>query len=193
MSIDCGIGTDSSYYEPSTGLLYVSDGQFIDSGSNVKVSSKYINSTLPPQYQTVRSFPTGYRNCYTLPNVTMGQKYYIRASFMYGNYDGLNSVQPNKSLQFDLHIGVNPWMTVNITDASQAYRFEAATVAPASLIWLCLVNTGHGTPFISILEIRPLTKTLYPYVSDNQSISFEFHLNFGPTNETIRYVIIICA
>ncbi|KAJ1689484.1 hypothetical protein LUZ63_013639 [Rhynchospora breviuscula] len=106
---------------------------------------------------------------------------------MYGNYDGLNSAQPNQSLLFDLYIGVNPWMTVNITDASKAYWFEAATVAPTSFIWLCLVNTGQGTPFISILEIRPLTKNLYPYVSDNQSIAFELHLNYGPTNQTIRY------
>ncbi|CAA6667505.1 unnamed protein product [Spirodela intermedia] len=48
----------------------------------------------------LRSFPNGTRNCYTLSPVQSGDRYLIRAGFLYGNYDGRGSPPI-----FDLHIG----------------------------------------------------------------------------------------
>ena len=62
-------------------------------------------------YRDVRSFVDGVCNCYTLRSLAVGLKYLLRASFMYGNYDGLN--QPPV---FDLYIGINLWKTVNVLD-----------------------------------------------------------------------------
>ncbi|KAJ3695106.1 hypothetical protein LUZ60_000483 [Juncus effusus] len=185
VSIDCG--SDGNYIDAVTNISYSSDDQYIDTGINYKIASNYINYSLPRQDETVRSFPSGDRNCYTL-NVVEGNKYLIRASFLYGNYDEQESLESNKSLLFDLHIGSNLWRSVNISHAYVEYSFELISVALADLMWVCLINTGQGIPFISALELRPLTGGLYPYAMANQSNAFLFRYNYGPTtNEIIRY------
>ncbi|XP_072979118.1 putative leucine-rich repeat receptor-like protein kinase At2g19210 [Typha angustifolia] len=189
ISIDCGITSGSRYNDTKTQLEYISDDQFIATGTNYDIANNYKTSSVAVQNLNVRSFPEGARNCYTLKPAIQEHKYLIRASFMYGNYDGLRMGQDKNLILFDLHIGVNFWKTVNITDAFQEYRFEAITVALADFIQVCLINTNTGTPFISSLEMRPLKSNLYPAANASQSIALFFRNNVASTSTTplIRY------
>ncbi|KAJ3684848.1 hypothetical protein LUZ61_014012 [Rhynchospora tenuis] len=185
ISIDCGAPSGTTYKD-STGIFYVSDDSYIETGKIFKIDTKYTSTS--NQASTLRSFPNGTRNCYTLRDVTKGAKYLVRATFLYGNYDGKQIVQSSTPLQFDLYIDVSLWRTVNITDASSEYSYEVVTVASNNFIWVCLVDIKAGTPFISALELRPLRDNLYPYAFPNQSNAILFRLNYGPTNSvTIRY------
>ncbi|XP_031268923.1 LRR receptor-like serine/threonine-protein kinase IOS1 [Pistacia vera] len=128
----------------------------------------------------VRSFPEGKRNCYRL-NLTKGGKYLIRASFLYGNYDGLNKLP-----QFDLYLGPNLWETVKILNASTATFPEIIHVVALDYLHVCLVNTGSGTPFISALELRPLRSTAYK--TQTGSLEHFLRLDMGSTSSrTFRY------
>ncbi|XP_020264928.1 probable LRR receptor-like serine/threonine-protein kinase At1g05700 isoform X2 [Asparagus officinalis] len=187
ISIDCGIEKDRFYYDDSTGIPYTSDAQFIDSGVNNNISQDYITNSLPAQLLSLRSFPSGSRNCYTL-SVSSGVKYLLRASFLYGNYDGLNNAEPDNPMLFDLVLGVNLWKTINISDASIIYTAEALTVAEFDLISVCLVDTNSGTPFISLLELRALKTSLYPAVNASSSLVLCRRLNVGSSkNQLHRY------
>ncbi|RWW74049.1 hypothetical protein BHE74_00018014 [Ensete ventricosum] len=182
ISIDCG-NANSKYLDPITKMSYVSDDQFIDAGSNFDVSPEYINSTVPVKELNLRSFPEGLRNCYRLKNVSQNRAYLVRATFMYGNYDGKNS-SPTK---FDLHIGVNHWKTIVVSDPSAIYTVEALSYATANLTSVCLINTGSGTPFISSLEMRPLKEGYYgEYVNASQSVVLVTRRNMG-ASDTVRF------
>uniref|UniRef100_M8BB05 Malectin-like domain-containing protein n=1 Tax=Aegilops tauschii TaxID=37682 RepID=M8BB05_AEGTA len=101
---DCGFPGTTSYVDSTTELSYAPDAAFIDAGSNHNISVEYMKpqSLLSKRYHDLRRFPDGTRNCYTLRSLVPGLKYLIRATFLYGNYDGLNGMP-----LFDLHIGVN--------------------------------------------------------------------------------------
>ncbi|CAB4315340.1 unnamed protein product [Prunus armeniaca] len=107
ISIDCGLAGNSSYAEKTTGINYISDETFIDTGERKSILPEYSNRYQQP-YTSLRSFPEGKRNCYEI-NVTDGCKYLIRSSFVYGNYDGQNKVP-----KFDLHLGANLWSMVKL-------------------------------------------------------------------------------
>ncbi|XP_073007771.1 probable LRR receptor-like protein kinase At1g51890 isoform X2 [Typha latifolia] len=107
---------------------------------------------------------------------------------MYGNYDGKNSLRNNIPLLFDLYIGVNLWKTVNISDPSSRFTYEAITVTLGDFVSVCLIRTGSWIPFISLLELRPLKSTLYPAASSSSNIVFSARRNFGEkTDKIIRY------
>ncbi|VAI55443.1 unnamed protein product [Triticum turgidum subsp. durum] len=141
--------------------------------------------SLAKRYSNLRFFPHGPRNCYTLRSLVMGNKYLVRASFYYGNYDGLG-----KPPVFDLYLGTNYWHEVNYSDAGAFNWMDIILVAPTDYLQVCLVNKGMGNPFVSGLDLRPLNTTLYPEVNASQSLvlvnSNRFHM--GPTdNSIIRY------
>ena len=154
ISIACGAPANSSFTEDTTGINYISDATFIDSGVSKSVSA-VIKATDQQQVWNVRSFPQGNRNCYTI-NVTASTKYLIRATFMYGNYDGKGNLP-----QFDLYLGPNKWDTVKVLNSSISLVKELIDVPSRNYIHVCLVNTGSGTPFISAIELRPLKNTTY--------------------------------
>ncbi|KAK1684508.1 hypothetical protein QYE76_045356 [Lolium multiflorum] len=187
ISIDCGLSEQRSYVDGTSKLPYSSDDGFIDDGSNYNVSAEYTDlaySRLYPQVLNLRSFPgpPGRRGCYTLSSFVAGtSKYLIRATFMYGNYDGLN-----KPPVFDLYLGVNFWKTVNISKPDVMDVGEVIAYIPADSVQVCLVNTGSGTPFISSLELRPLEDTLYPLANSTQGLSLIGRYNFGG-DYLIRY------
>ncbi|CAA6674839.1 unnamed protein product [Spirodela intermedia] len=52
----------------------------------------------------------------------------------------------------------------------QFNRLEIIAVAPAESIQVCLVDTGGGTPFVSMLELRPLLYSMYPMANQSQSL-----------------------
>ncbi|XP_078149608.1 putative LRR receptor-like serine/threonine-protein kinase At1g51880 isoform X2 [Carex rostrata] len=167
LSIDCGLSVNSSYIDSETKLTYVSDEQFIDTGVTSQISSSYIISNSPlKELETVRSFPTGIRNCYTLRSMTVGFKYLIRATFYYANYDNLN-----KPPTFDIYLGIDFWDTVEtFNDGDTFYYHEIIVLAAANYIQVCLVNKNLGNPFISSLHLRQLNSKIYQFANATQSL-----------------------
>ncbi|XP_062109145.1 putative leucine-rich repeat receptor-like protein kinase At2g19210 isoform X2 [Humulus lupulus] len=150
ISIDCGKSDVSSYTDEKTSIVYSSDEKFIETGVNREIAPAYRVSSQDQQLWNLRFFPEGIRNCYNLnPSLGKGNKYLIRARFLYGNYDGENKIP-----KFDLHLGVELWKTVSIDGMSSALDLEIIHTLSSDHIYVCLVNTGYGTPFISALEIR---------------------------------------
>jgi len=187
LSIDCGMGANySGNTDKSTGIVYVSDEPYTDAGENRRIAPDH-EGRLAPRYLTLRSFPSGLRNCYALPTVA-GTKYLVRVEFAYGNYDGDNS----SYLEFDLYLGANFWETFYMgplaTSSSNYYPREAIFVAWAGWVPLCLVNTGRGTPFVNVVELMPLGAGLYPQVAPGLIISMYSREDMG-ANVSTWYVL----
>ena len=161
ISIDCGAEED--YLDRNTGISYKTDKDFISTGKNMFVAPEY---NLPTRFKnSVRTFPEGKRNCYTLkPRQGKNQNYYVRAFFYYGNYDSKNKTQ-----MFDLYLGVNRWATVdiNVEDMFTTYS-DIIHYSVTDTIYVCLVNTGSGVPFINGLDLRFMNDS--PYRSMNGSL-----------------------
>ncbi|KAH9665575.1 protein kinase domain-containing protein [Citrus sinensis] len=182
ISIDCGIPHDSSYTDKITGINYVSDSTFIDTGVINNISSEYSsNKTLERQFLNVRSFPEGIRNCYTLKPSSGDVKFLIRARFMYGNYDGQNIIP-----SFSLLLEADVWDSVNLKDASGIVTKEIIHAPKKNYMYVCLVNTGSGTPFISALELRPLKNSTYETQSGSLLLYGRWDVG-STTSEAIRY------
>ncbi|EOY26999.1 Leucine-rich repeat protein kinase family protein, putative [Theobroma cacao] len=179
ISLDCGLPRDSNYTETTTGLNYSSDASFIDTGLSRSILPEF-RTNVQQQMWYVRSFPGGPRNCYNF-RLQTGNKYLIRASFMYGNYDS-----QDKALAFDLHLGPNLWFSVRLENASTFINTEIIHVLSSNNLYVCLVNTGNGTPFISALELRHLMNSIYK--TQTGSLDLFARLDIGSKdNETIRY------
>ncbi|KAK0597961.1 hypothetical protein LWI29_030248 [Acer saccharum] len=184
ISIDCGLPENSAYTDKKTGINYTSDVTFTDTGVSYNISSEYNRDTLEQPFLTVRSFPEGMKNCYTLKPAVGYIKFLIRASFMYGNYDG-----QSKLPSFDLLLGADVWDSVELSDASTIVSKEIIHVPPTNYVDVCLGNKGSGTPFISSLELRPLVNSSYPS-NLGTSLLLYSRLDVGSTaedNETYRF------
>nr|CAB3453198.1 unnamed protein product [Digitaria exilis]CAB3486675.1 unnamed protein product [Digitaria exilis] len=183
LSIDCGLDDEyGGYTDKFTGFVYVSDSGYVDAGENREVAYEPLGSFNTRQ-RTLRSFPSGVRNCYALPTVA-GTKYLARMTFWYGNYDGKNM----STVEFDLHLGANRWDTVTVYgNDTSGVTYEALFVAWASWAPACLVNTGRGTPFVSVVELRPLPASLYAAVSPGKSMSMYNRWNVGANGTFLRY------
>jgi Malectin-like domain len=183
LSIDCGLSGASSYNDSSNGLTYVSDENLIDTGVSSNISSSIMTQygdTYFREYLTVRYFPSGTRNCYTIRSLTVGLNYLMRATFLYGNYDG-----KDKPPIFDIYLGVNFWHTVNAT--SESYP-EIIFTAPADFVQVCLLNTSRGIPFISSLHLRQFNKSMYAYVNSSTSLILVRRNNLGGSSFVTRSV-----
>ncbi|GMI82110.1 IMPAIRED OOMYCETE SUSCEPTIBILITY 1 [Hibiscus trionum] len=180
ISLDCGLSEDSSYTDSTTGIDYISDEPYIRTGITKRISSEY-SSVYQRMYGTVRSFPQGDQNCY---NFTLGKgdKYIIRASFLYGNYDGENTVP-----QFDIRFGPNLWATVYLDNTSRSW--EIIHVLESKYSYVCFVNTGNGVPFVSVLELRLLPNTtIYTTQFQTESLSLWRRLDVGlPSDGFLRF------
>ncbi|XP_044977391.1 leucine-rich repeat receptor-like serine/threonine-protein kinase At2g14510 [Hordeum vulgare subsp. vulgare] len=189
VNIDCGWTNSSAYIDNTTRMVYRFDGESVKGGLNHEISEGFMADAANEQQTTLRSFPDGSRNCYTLSSI-IGKKFLVRALFTYGNYDGLNKSMDGSPFLFGLHIGVNFWESVNLTntDPSDTIWKEVITVAPSNAVSVCLINFGSGTPFISALELRPLEDTMYPFVNTSVSISNFERFRFGNVTDPItRY------
>ncbi|KAF3489734.1 hypothetical protein F2Q69_00054929 [Brassica cretica] len=163
VSVDCGIPDDSSYNDETTDIKYVSDAAFVESGTIHSIDTQFQTSSLEKQFQNVRSFPEGKRNCYDVqPPRGKGFKYLIRTRFMYGNYDKLG-----KAPEFDLYLGVNLWDSVALDNATTIITKEIIHTLRSDHVHVCLVDKAKGTPFLSVLELRLLKSDTYetPYDS----------------------------
>ena len=186
VNIDCGWTNSSAYIDNTTRIVYRFDGESVEGGLSHEISEEFMAGAANEQQKTLRSFPDGPRNCYTLASI-IGKKYLLRALFTYGNYDGLNKTMDGSPFLFGLHIGVNFWESVNLTntDPSDTVWKEVITVAPSNAVSVCLINFGSGTPFISALELRPLEDTMYPFVNTSVSISYFQRFRFGNITDPI--------
>ena len=174
ISLDCGrLPINHSYAEPSTGIIYVSDAAYVASGESKSVEPRY-SEVSQEQAAFVRTFTDGGpRHCYSI-GVARDARYLIRASFLYGNYDGLNRLP-----QFDIHVGVSLWETITIEAVGLNVIKDVVHVATREVLSVCLVDTGSGTPFISALELRPLKNDTY--VTPSGSLSLYLRGDVGST------------
>eukprot|EP00261_Vitis_vinifera_P023137 XP_010654895.1 PREDICTED: putative leucine-rich repeat receptor-like protein kinase At2g19210 [Vitis vinifera] len=182
ISIDCGV--DEGYLDNTTNIFYSSDANFIDSGENRNISLYFTSDIFERQLKNVRSFPEGVKNCYTLqPEQGKDNTYLIRVAFWYGNYDAMD--QPP---EFKLYLGVEEWDSVKLNKShDQIIWKEIIHVPETDDIYVCLVNTGSGIPFISALELRALGNSIYNKTQSGSLVLFN-RLNFGSaSNETVRY------
>ncbi|KMT01743.1 hypothetical protein BVRB_9g211940 isoform B [Beta vulgaris subsp. vulgaris] len=167
ISIDCGKEAEPV---PSD---YDSDAVFINTGENFLISPEYFRTVSGSIYETVRSFPSGDRNCYTLkPSKGRDINYLIRAQFMYGNYD-----QENRIPIFNIYLGVDFWSTMSLSTVTTRSFLEMIYKPTTDFIHICLVNIGQGTPFISGLFLRPLSSSIYN--SGPGSLSMVYRYNTG--------------
>ncbi|PON84290.1 Mitogen-activated protein kinase kinase kinase [Trema orientale] len=184
ISVDCGVSDLSSYTDEISGLFYVSDTNFTEAGENRVISPSYEAQNIERQFRNVRSFPQGNRSCYTLnPSKEEGPKYLIRARFMYGNYDDKEAVP-----SFDLYLGADLWDTVEIENATTITTKEIIHIPSLDQVHVCLVNKGQGTPFISVLELRPVDSHIYVHDETGSSILLYEHSDFSSaTGQVMRY------
>ncbi|KAL0844162.1 hypothetical protein Bca101_017408 [Brassica carinata] len=177
INVDCGLPPHESPYNAfSTGLTYTSDTSLVNSGETGRIAKEFEQNYTKP-IMTLRYFPNGVRNCYSL-NVTRDTKYLIKARFVYGNYDDLK-MDPD----FDLYLGPNMWTTVSGTDT----RVEIIHVAKSDSLQVCLVKKGESIPFINVLELRPLPKTSYETERGSLKYLIRWYLSNSDPDRTIRY------
>ncbi|KAJ0007269.1 hypothetical protein Pint_30159 [Pistacia integerrima] len=181
ISIDCGVSEKSGYTDKLTGINYTSDASFIKTGVSKNISPEYNDNTLEQQFLNVRSFPEGMKNCYTLKLAPGNIKFLIRARFMYGNYDGLGKVP-----SFDLILEADVWDSVQMEDTSTIVTKEIIHIPKKSYVYVCLGNTGSGTPFISALELRPVSNSTYQTQSGSLLLSWRWDVG-ATDNGTFRY------
>lgn len=156
ITIDCG-------NEAPDTPNHMSEADYTDTGISMQLPSEFPTDDLQ---KTVRSFPDGKRNCYTLtPTGGKDNRYLIRARFMYGNYD-----KKNNTPVFELYVGVDLWTRVNIVAVDHSYFYEMIYNPTTDFVPVCLVNIDKGTPFISSLELRPLNTDIYNVSSSLEMI-----------------------
>lgn len=109
-------------------------------------------------------------------------RYLIRARFLYGNYDK-EGLLPS----FALYIGVDLWDTVSITDVDIIETKEIIHAPSLDYVDVCLVETGLGVPFISVLELRPLLNETYA-TEPGSGLQLFRRLNFNSNDsDYMRY------
>ncbi|KAL8090315.1 hypothetical protein AgCh_039694 [Apium graveolens] len=180
LSIDCGLSEGGDYYDNSTGINYISDANLIDSGESKNVSSE---NSGEKHLSTVRSFPRGNKNCYSIkPSPGKDYQYMIRATFMYGNYDSLSEFPT-----FDLKLGAETWSQIRIQGDSIVETREIIHNLSSDYVHVCLIRTGTTNPFISALELRPLINTNYS--TEYGSLQTLYHRDCDSTssNTQTRY------
>ncbi|GMI82111.1 hypothetical protein like AT1G51890 [Hibiscus trionum] len=172
ISLDCGRSEGSSNTDTGTGIPYVSDAPYVQTGLSRRVLPEFRQS-LPERYWTVRSFPDGDRNCYNF-TLQKGDVYLIRAGFMYGNYDEENTVP-----EFDIYVGPYFWDTIALESAGDAFFWDIFHVLQSDHLYVCLVNTGNGVPYISFLQLIPIDNTTYPTRSKTESLKHYARYDVG--------------
>ena len=183
ISIDCGAEED--YLDRNTGISYKTDKDFISTGKNMFVAPEYnlTNFYYGKMANSLRTFPEGKRNCYTLkPREGKNQNYYVRAFFHYGNYDSKNQTPIN----FDLYIGVNYWDTVQVVETTEHMywvNYEIIHYSVTDTIYVCLVNTGSGDPFINGLYLLFMNDSSYR--SMNGSLLRRVQADLGSLDPTL--------
>lgn len=145
--------------------------------------SQSVTDSVP--LQTLRYFPgTQGKYCYTIGPVNESSRYLVRATFLYGNYDGANAYPT-----FSISVGASPWASVTINNATFPAFNEFLAVATSSKSFVvCLLRGSTGSPFISTLELRPLTGAMYANpLAGSSFLTYVSRINFGaPNADSVR-------
>lgn len=99
---------------------------------------------------------------------------------MYGNYDG-----QGKPPSFDIILEADVWDSIEFEDESTIVTKEIIHIPQKKFIYVCLVNKGSGTPFISAIELRPLKNSTYTTESGSLSLFRRWDIG-SRTSETFR-------
>lgn len=111
--------------------------------------------------------------------MTQGTNYLIRARAIYGNYDGLN-IYP----KFDLYIGPNFWVTIDLGKYVNGTWEEIIYIPKSNMLDVCLVKTGPSTPLISSLVLRPLANATY--ITQSGWLKTYVRVYLSDSNDVIR-------
>ncbi|XWS69142.1 hypothetical protein CRYUN_Cryun04dG0154300 [Craigia yunnanensis] len=179
ISIDCG--STSNYTDRSTGLGWSSDMDIMKHGKLIRVENPNGNWM---QYRTRRDFPSDNKKyCYNL-STKERRRYLVRATFQYGSPENEDAYP-----KFELYLDATEWATVTIQDASRIYVNEMIIRAPSDSIDVCICCATTGSPFISTLELRPLSLSMYATdYEDNFFLNVAARVNFGAlTKDVVRY------
>lgn len=167
VGIDCG--SQTSQYKNE--LTWQTDEGFIKTGENKWISPN--SKTKLDQLRTLRVFKEQNKNCYSLPAPTT-DRYFIRAMFHYGNYDGLSN-PPTFDLQFD----GNKWITVQ-TSLSDTIFHEVVYASKGNNISVCLARTQDNQfPFISMLEIWAIPDDSYDIMTRDKAWIKAYRYSYG--------------
>ncbi|XP_010555501.1 PREDICTED: probable LRR receptor-like serine/threonine-protein kinase At1g51820 [Tarenaya hassleriana] len=178
LNLACGMMPgNNTFSDGSAGLTYTSDANFVDSGVPGMIQNGYRPYSSKWLWY-VRSFPEGTRNCYNL-NATQGEKYLVRAIFVYGNYDN-RSEWPI----FDVYIGPNKWTTVDLNASKSGQTNEIIHIPRSDNLQVCLVKTGNTTPVIATLQLRPTSKDIYKSQDGSLALFIRNYLSNGTTKLT---------
>ncbi|OWM89336.1 probable LRR receptor-like serine/threonine-protein kinase MEE39 [Punica granatum] len=170
LRIDCG--AESSYDTFDDGSHWEADENYIESGMNKNVSTNSL--TKLTQLNTLRVFTKGSRNCYNLPTPA-AMRYFIKASFFYGNYD-----RRSKGPTFDLEFNGNKWATIETSSTTIQYQEVIHTSQGSNNVSVCLVRTEDKQfPFISTLEIWPLAENMYYGMKRDLAWIKSYRYNYG--------------
>ncbi|KAK3028720.1 hypothetical protein RJ639_038611 [Escallonia herrerae] len=177
LRIDCGSLHEINVTSYGS-VKWQPDGQFVQSGANKILTSNQSHI----QMNTLRFFPNGTRNCYTLPfylndNLTT----LFRAGFYYGNYDGLS-----KPPSFRLEIDGNLWANVTTSMREEPIYYELLYKYDGDYATVCLVRTTDGeVPFISSLEGTFTYFNSYQFMDNKTALYLHSRINYG-ANESVQ-------
>ncbi|KAM7501994.1 hypothetical protein LguiB_000898 [Lonicera macranthoides] len=167
--IDCGALTQNNVSDQSI-VKWQTDGQFIEKGENKLLPS----NTVSIELTTLRFFPEGNKNCYKLPFYNSYRKYIFRATFYYGNYDGL-SKPPSFGLEFNGKL----WANVTTSTSEEPVIYELIYIIKKDEVEVCLVRTNEDdTPFISSLEAI-IAYDAYNMMDNNTALYLHSRINYG--------------
>lgn len=169
MRIDCESDTS---YKDSNGDTWDSDEDYIKTGDNKHVAAA--GSSNIEELNTLCVFSEQNKNCYTVPTPT-STRYFVRAMFWYGNYDGLF-----KPPAFDLEFDGNKWATV-VTNTTSFTYYETIYSTTGDSTSICLARTqDQEFPFISRLESLPLPDDMYPQMRRDMAWFISYRYYYGP-------------
>lgn len=172
MRIDCG---SEISYPFGDNTQWQTDDEFIKTGKNEFVSWSSFGTLAV--LNTLRVFTQQNKNCYTLPTPTAA-RYFIRAAFYYGDYDGLS-----KPPTFDLEFDGNKWATVE-TYVKYFSFYELVFASRGDNVSVCLARTFHGQfPFISSLELWPLPDDMYAGMTSDKAWFLSYRYNYGAADD----------
>jgi hypothetical protein len=175
LSLDCG--AIEQYTDSVTGLLWVPDSRYIDYG--IASSAVADSQSLGRRYGTLRYFPgTQSKSCYDLP-ATNDTVYLVRATFLYGDYDGGGRLPA-----FQVHVDTVNVGLVQPTSSGETLVVEVTMAAAADNIYLCLAPNVPGTdvPFVNFIELRQLAAQMYPKARQGYMMVSEYLYNLGGPN-----------
>ncbi|XP_030471922.1 uncharacterized protein At1g24485-like [Syzygium oleosum] len=174
LRIDCGSQTG---YEAKDGSYWSTDDEFVKVGNDMPISAGSFSKWT--QLNTLRVFTKEKKVCYKLP-AQPSVRYMSRATFYYGNYDGLS-----KPPTFDLEFDENNRKTV-VTSNTDPQIYELIYTSGADDIKVCLIRTSDAQfPFINALELWPLDDNMYDGMTRDMAWLSNYRYDYGAVADTV--------